>query len=169
MKPLNKGHFGTSHFVLCGVVVCMLFRGLKRINNMGKWRFGTLKHALCREVISIVSSYLRGSLLGSSSAAYVPLCSIVCASCCYMNYILLILPVVTSCYYLYRHSMTRASIIAILLTFFSIFNIPVFWPILVIYFIVLFTITMKRQIMVSQYNSVWLVVNHTLSSLTTPF
>jgi hypothetical protein len=33
-----------------------------------------------------------------------------------------------------------------LMTFFSIFDIPVFWPILLLYFIVLFFITMKRQI-----------------------
>ena len=32
------------------------------------------------------------------------------------------------------------------MTLFSIFDIPVFWPILLLYFIVLFTITMKRQI-----------------------
>merc|ERR1712018_654249 len=31
-------------------------------------------------------------------------------------------------------------------TFFEALNIPVFWPILVMYFIILFTITMKRQI-----------------------
>ena len=32
------------------------------------------------------------------------------------------------------------------MTLFSLFDIPVFWPILLLYFIVLFTITMKRQI-----------------------
>lgn len=32
------------------------------------------------------------------------------------------------------------------MTFFSIFDVPVFWPILLLYFIVLFVITMKRQI-----------------------
>lgn len=31
-------------------------------------------------------------------------------------------------------------------TFFEAFNVPVFWPILVMYFIVLLYITMKRQI-----------------------
>lgn len=41
---------------------------------------------------------------------------------------------------------TRAVVIAITCTFFEFFNIPVFWPILVMYFIVLFVITMKRQI-----------------------
>ncbi|KAJ7393598.1 retention in endoplasmic reticulum protein 1 [Desmophyllum pertusum] len=41
---------------------------------------------------------------------------------------------------------TRAVVIAIICTFFEFFNIPVFWPILVMYFIVLFIITMKRQI-----------------------
>lgn len=33
-------------------------------------------------------------------------------------------------------------------TFFEAFNVPVFWPILVMYFIMLFCITMKRQIKV---------------------
>lgn len=47
-----------------------------------------------------------------------------------------------------RVSMTRAILIAFFCTFFSVFNIPVFWPILVLYFIILFGITMKRQIMV---------------------
>lgn len=32
------------------------------------------------------------------------------------------------------------------MTFFSIFDVPVFWPILLIYFIILFVLTMKRQI-----------------------
>ncbi|ETV72574.1 hypothetical protein H257_12338 [Aphanomyces astaci] len=29
---------------------------------------------------------------------------------------------------------------------FDVFNVPVFWPILLMYFILLFTLTMKRQI-----------------------
>jgi len=37
-------------------------------------------------------------------------------------------------------------VIAFCCTFFQVFNIPVFWPILVMYFITLFCITMKRQI-----------------------
>lgn len=44
------------------------------------------------------------------------------------------------------HSCTRSVLIAICMTFFSIFDVPVFWPILLLYFIVLFFITMKRQI-----------------------
>lgn len=43
-------------------------------------------------------------------------------------------------------SCTRATLIAFVLTFFEIFDVPVFWPILLLYFIVLFFITMKRQI-----------------------
>ena len=50
----------------------------------------------------------------------------------------------------YRYGATRAVFVAITCTFFEFFNIPVFWPILVMYFIVLFVITMKRQIKVSQ-------------------
>ncbi|PFX26286.1 Protein RER1 [Stylophora pistillata] len=44
------------------------------------------------------------------------------------------------------YAATRAVVIAITCTFFEFFDIPVFWPILVMYFIVLFIITMKRQI-----------------------
>uniref|UniRef100_A0A8C1DX45 Protein RER1 n=1 Tax=Cyprinus carpio carpio TaxID=630221 RepID=A0A8C1DX45_CYPCA len=44
------------------------------------------------------------------------------------------------------HSATKGIIIAMICTFFEAFNVPVFWPILVMYFIMLFCITMKRQI-----------------------
>jgi len=44
------------------------------------------------------------------------------------------------------YSATKATAIAFVCTFFQLFNIPVFWPILVMYFITLFCITMKRQI-----------------------
>jgi len=44
------------------------------------------------------------------------------------------------------YSLTKAFCVAFCLTFFSIFNIPVFWPILLMYFIALFVLTMKRQI-----------------------
>ena len=47
------------------------------------------------------------------------------------------------------YSATKATAIAFFCTFFEFFNIPVFWPILVMYFITLFCITMKRQIKVS--------------------
>ena len=47
------------------------------------------------------------------------------------------------------YSATKSTIIAFTCTFFDFFNIPVFWPILVMYFITLFCITMKRQIKVS--------------------
>ena len=46
------------------------------------------------------------------------------------------------------YSATKATVIAFCCTFFEFFNIPVFWPILVMYFITLFCITMKRQIKV---------------------
>ncbi len=46
------------------------------------------------------------------------------------------------------YSATKATLIAFACTFFEFFNIPVFWPILVMYFITLFCITMKRQIKV---------------------
>ncbi|KAH0561887.1 protein RER1 [Cotesia glomerata] len=44
------------------------------------------------------------------------------------------------------YSVTKSTIIALFCTMFELFNIPVFWPILVMYFITLFCITMKRQI-----------------------
>ncbi|KAK2193771.1 hypothetical protein NP493_5g00035 [Ridgeia piscesae] len=44
------------------------------------------------------------------------------------------------------YSATKAVLIATVCTFFESLNIPVFWPILVVYFFILFTITMKRQI-----------------------
>ncbi|XP_043918931.1 protein RER1 isoform X1 [Protopterus annectens] len=44
------------------------------------------------------------------------------------------------------HSATKGVVIATVCTFFDAFNVPVFWPILVMYFIMLFCITMKRQI-----------------------
>jgi hypothetical protein len=41
----------------------------------------------------------------------------------------------------------RGTMVAIIMTFFAFFDVPVFWPILLMYFIVLFFMTMKRQIM----------------------
>ncbi|KAL8205234.1 hypothetical protein R6Q57_008785 [Mikania cordata] len=45
------------------------------------------------------------------------------------------------------YAITKALIISIMMTFFSMFDVPVFWPILLCYWFVLFTLTMKRQIM----------------------
>lgn len=42
---------------------------------------------------------------------------------------------------------TRGTSTCIFMTFFSVFDIPVFWPILLMYFFILFFMTMKRQIM----------------------
>jgi hypothetical protein len=42
---------------------------------------------------------------------------------------------------------TRAVLISFFATFFPIFDLPVFWPILLFYFVFLFFITMKQQIM----------------------
>ncbi|KAL4384664.1 hypothetical protein GQ457_15G013680 [Hibiscus cannabinus] len=44
------------------------------------------------------------------------------------------------------YSMTKAFCIAFFMTFFSVFDVPVFWPILLCYWIVLFFLTMRRQI-----------------------
>lgn len=48
-----------------------------------------------------------------------------------------------------RHAATKGILVAMVCTFFEAFNVPVFWPILVMYFIMLFCITMKRQIKVT--------------------
>lgn len=40
----------------------------------------------------------------------------------------------------------RAVLISLVCTFFSFTDIPVFWPILLIYFVILFCLTMRRQI-----------------------
>ncbi|KAK7331020.1 hypothetical protein VNO77_25229 [Canavalia gladiata] len=44
------------------------------------------------------------------------------------------------------YSITKAFCIAFFMTFFSAFDVPVFWPILLFYWVVLFTLTMRRQI-----------------------
>lgn len=44
------------------------------------------------------------------------------------------------------YSITKAFCIAFFMTFFSIFDVPVFWPILLFYWFALFTATMRRQI-----------------------
>ncbi|KAJ8607009.1 hypothetical protein CTAYLR_006239 [Chrysophaeum taylorii] len=44
------------------------------------------------------------------------------------------------------YSSTKGVLTALVMTFFSVFDIPVFWPILVVYFFALFFLTMKRQI-----------------------
>lgn len=45
----------------------------------------------------------------------------------------------------WRGGMT-ATVLSFFMSFFSIFDIPVFWPILLIYFVLLFTLTMRKQI-----------------------
>ncbi|XP_047311240.1 protein RER1A-like isoform X2 [Impatiens glandulifera] len=45
------------------------------------------------------------------------------------------------------YSIMKAFCIAFVMTFFIIFDVPVFWPILLFYWVVLFTLTMKRQIL----------------------
>lgn len=43
------------------------------------------------------------------------------------------------------HAATRAIAISFVCTWFSIFNVPVFWPVLVVYFIILFSLTSKSR------------------------
>src|SRR4029434_9896754 len=70
-------------------------------------------------------------------------CMRVLCACYLMAVCLVSLP-----FLLCRHSATKGIVIAMICTFFEAFNVPVFWPILVMYFIMLFCITMKRQIKV---------------------
>ncbi|XP_009790555.1 protein RER1A-like [Nicotiana tabacum] len=44
------------------------------------------------------------------------------------------------------YAITKAFCVAFVMTFFSIFDVPVFWPILLCYWVVLFILTMRRQI-----------------------
>ncbi|KAL7626325.1 retention in endoplasmic reticulum protein 1 [Parahypoxylon ruwenzoriense] len=44
------------------------------------------------------------------------------------------------------HEATRAVVIAFTCSWFEIFNVPVFWPVLVMYWIILFVLTMRKQI-----------------------
>lgn len=43
------------------------------------------------------------------------------------------------------YSTTYASVLAFWATFFSVFDVPVFWPLLLVYFIILFVATMRKQ------------------------
>ncbi|KAL7749018.1 hypothetical protein RI367_005668 [Sorochytrium milnesiophthora] len=44
------------------------------------------------------------------------------------------------------YNAVRATLMSLFCTLFEIFDVPVFWPILVFYFITLFALTMRRQI-----------------------
>ncbi|CAP69060.1 uncharacterized protein PODANS_7_10200 [Podospora anserina S mat+] len=44
------------------------------------------------------------------------------------------------------HAATRAISISFVCTWFEVFNVPVFWPVLVMYWIMLFVLTMRKQI-----------------------
>ena len=44
------------------------------------------------------------------------------------------------------HAATRATTIAFLCCWSEIFNLPVFWPVLVVYWLILDFLTMRRQI-----------------------
>ncbi|KAI8888251.1 RER1 protein [Backusella circina FSU 941] len=44
------------------------------------------------------------------------------------------------------YSATKATVLSLFCSFFTIFDIPVYWPILLVYFCLLFALTMRRQI-----------------------
>jgi hypothetical protein len=45
-----------------------------------------------------------------------------------------------------RYASIKSLLIGFTMTFFSVFDVPVFWPILLMYWFILFFVTMKRQI-----------------------
>lgn len=45
-----------------------------------------------------------------------------------------------------RYASFKSVVIGLVMTFFSAFDVPVFWPILLLYWFILFFVTMKRQI-----------------------
>jgi len=49
------------------------------------------------------------------------------------------------------HAATRAVVIAFSCSWFEIFNVPVFWPVLVMYWIILFVLTSKSGTTVGQF------------------
>ena len=61
-----------------------------------------------------------------------------------------------------RLSSTKAALVALCCTLFNATDIPVYWPILVIYFCILFALTMRRQI---QYVC-WSIFSHFASNST---
>lgn len=44
------------------------------------------------------------------------------------------------------HAATRAVVIAFLCSWFEVFNVPVFWPVLVMYWMILFVLTSKTHL-----------------------
>jgi len=65
----------------------------------------------------------------------------------YASYSLVFQPVFADSWYSnFRLSAMRATVLAFVTSWFSMFDVPVFWPILVLYFCVLFALTMRRQI-----------------------
>lgn len=46
----------------------------------------------------------------------------------------------------FRYSATKAVFLTLVATLFPFLDIPVYWPILLVYFCVLFVVTMRRQI-----------------------
>lgn len=45
-----------------------------------------------------------------------------------------------------RYASIKSVLIGLVMTFFTFFDVPVFWPILLMYWCILFVVTMKRQI-----------------------
>lgn len=72
-----------------------------------------------------------------------PASPFVCIWClCSSDRLLSVFCCATGC----RWSSTKAFLIGFVVTFFPLFDVPVFWPILLLYWFILAFITMKRQI-----------------------
>mmetsp|Transcript_12734 Transcript_12734/g.32976 ORF Transcript_12734/g.32976 Transcript_12734/m.32976 type:complete len:279 (-) Transcript_12734:53-889(-) len=51
-----------------------------------------------------------------------------------------------NCFQTFRRAAMKSVLIGFTMTFFPMFDLPVFWPVLLLYWIMLFTVTMKKQI-----------------------
>lgn len=60
-----------------------------------------------------------------------------------------------------RLSATKSTVISLVCSFFVAFDIPVYWPILVMYFFALFAITMRRQIRYVELIQIGILISHT--------
>lgn len=68
------------------------------------------------------------------------------------------------CYNVCRLSTTRATLISFFMTFSAVFDVPVYWPILVMYFCVLFVLTMRRQLQSVGLFILRSAVNHSIQA-----
>lgn len=58
------------------------------------------------------------------------------------------------------NAVVKSTLFAFFFTFFEVFDIPVFWPILLLYFVALFCLTMKKQIKVLFCETSYYIYEH---------